>query len=107
MRILVVCGAGASSTFVAHRLNRAARAAGLDLTAFAGTQVSLPVDLDDAHVVLVGPHLETSLDAIRGAAAPRGVVVVPLPDDVFTDTDGTRVLALVQAAADPDAPASV
>lgn len=106
MRILVVCGAGASSTFVAHRVNRAARAAGLSWSAFAGTQVSLPVDLDSADIVLVGPHLTTSLDAIREAASPRGVAVVPLPDDVFTDTDGTRVLALVRAVAAPDAPAS-
>ncbi len=36
MRILVVCGAGASSTFVAQRLRRAAAAAGLDWDAAAG-----------------------------------------------------------------------
>ncbi|WOF24137.1 PTS sugar transporter [Microbacterium betulae] len=106
MRILVVCGAGASSTFVAHRVNRAAGAAGLAYTAFAGTQLSLPIDLDSADIVLVGPHLTTSLDAIRAAATPRGVAVVPLPDDVFTDTDGTRVLALVRAVPTPGAPAS-
>ncbi|MGW9112490.1 PTS sugar transporter [Microbacterium sp. NPDC055683] len=104
MRILVVCGAGASSTFVAHRVNRAARAAGLPYSAFAGAQASLPVDIDAADVVLVGPHLAASLDAIRSAAVPRGVAVVPLPDDVFSDTDGTRVLALVRAVAEPDAP---
>ena len=107
MRILVVCGAGASSTFVAHRLNRAAQDAQLDLTAFAGSLVSLPIDLDTADVVLVGPHLADSLEVIRTAAAPRGTAAVLLPDDVFADTDGRRVLALVQAVADPDASASV
>jgi PTS system cellobiose-specific IIB component len=106
MRILVVCGAGASSTFVAHRLRHAAREAGFDCTAFAGAEASLPIDLDSADLVLVGPHRVSSIDEIRAAATPRGVTVLPLPDDVFTDLDGSRVLALVRAVVQPDAPAS-
>lgn len=97
MRILVVCGAGASSTFVALRLRRAAALAGMPLTASAGSESSLADDLRSTDVVLVGPHLEHSLDEIRALAAPRGVRVVLLPDDIFTDGDGTRALALVSA----------
>ncbi len=99
----MVCGAGASSTFVAMRVRRAAAAAGLPLTAFAGAEASLPIDLDSADVVLVGPHLERSLDEIRTLAAPRGVRVALLPDDIFTDLDGDRALALARAVIDPDA----
>lgn len=55
MRILVVCGAGASSTFVAQRVRHAAQARGRDISAVAGTEQSLPIDLDAADVVLVGP----------------------------------------------------
>lgn len=98
MRILVVCGAGASSTFVAQRVRRAAQAAGRDVSAVAGTEQSLPIDLDAADIVLVGPHLDTALDRIRAAAAPRGVTVVLLPADVFTDLDGSRTLAIVDDA---------
>lgn len=99
----MVCGAGASSTFVALRVRRAAAAEGLDLTAFAGAEASLPIDLDSADVVLVGPHLERSLDEIRALAAPRGVRVALLPDDIFTDLDGSRALAVARAVIDPDA----
>lgn len=107
MRILVVCGAGASSTFVALRLRRAAQAAGLEYAAFAGTEQSLPIDLDTADVVLLGPHLAHSLDEVRALAAPRGVAVGVLPDDIFTDLDGARALALARAVADQGAdPAS-
>ncbi|GAA3653517.1 PTS sugar transporter subunit IIB [Microbacterium marinilacus] len=98
MRILVVCGAGASSTFVALRVRRAAAAADLPLTAFAGAEQSLPIDLDSADIVLVGPHLSRSLDDIRALAAPRGVSVALLPDDIFTDLDGSRALALAVSA---------
>ena len=95
MRILVVCGAGASSTFVAQRVRSAAQSQGLMYTAFAGTELSLPSDLDAADVVLVGPHLAHALDHIQREAARRGAAVVLLPADIFSDLDGTRTLALV------------
>lgn len=98
MRILVVCGAGASSTFVAQRLRHAAHAAGREISAVAGTRASLPIDLDAADAVLIGPHLRAEFDRIRDEAAQRGAVSVLLPADVFTDLDGTRTLALVDAA---------
>jgi len=98
MRILVVCGAGASSTFVAQRVRHAAHAAGLAYSAFAGTELSLPIDLDSADVVLVGPHLAYAIPSIERDAAFRGTTVVLLPSDIFTDLDGTRTLQLVQEA---------
>jgi PTS system cellobiose-specific IIB component len=98
MRILVVCGAGASSTFVAQRVRHAAHDQGLAYIAFAGTEQSLPIDLDAADVVLVGPHLVHALERIERDAAARGTTVVLLPADVFADKDGTRTLALVRDA---------
>jgi PTS system cellobiose-specific IIB component len=109
MRILVVCGAGASSTFVAQRVRHAAHDLGLPYSAFAGTEQSLPIDLDSADVVLVGPHLTHALPRIEQDAAARGTTVVLLPADIFADKDGSRTLALVRAAlgsGDGHAPAS-
>ena len=98
MRILVVCGAGASSTFVAQRVRHAASEVGLAYSAFAGTEHSLPIDLDSADVVLVGPHLAHAIPTIERDAAARGTTVVLLPSDIFNDLDGTRTLALVREA---------
>lgn len=98
MRILVVCGAGASSTFVAQRLRRAASGHDLVWSATAGTEVSLPVDIDAADVVLVGPHLASSFDAIARMSAAHGAWAVLLPDDVFADLTGERTLTLLQDA---------
>ena len=95
MRILVVCGAGASSTFVAQRLRAAAHRQGRDVQAVAGAYASLPIDLDSADLVLIGPHLRAQMPEIERLGAERGVVVRLLPEDVFTDRDGTRTLALL------------
>lgn len=98
MRILVVCGAGASSTFVAQRVRHAAQAEGLPFTALAGTELSLPIDLDGADVVLIGHHLLHVLPEIESAAASRGTTVVLLPADIYSDLDGSRTLQLVRDA---------
>jgi PTS system cellobiose-specific IIB component len=81
--VLIVCGAGASSTFLALRLRQIMRARELDLVVEAG---SLP-DLDDrlaaTRILLVGPHLEPRFGELSERAAQAGAVAALLPDDVF------------------------
>ncbi|GAA1809304.1 PTS sugar transporter subunit IIB [Nesterenkonia flava] len=98
MKILVMCGAGASSTFVAQRLNSALAEAGLPHTAWAGSRSSLLHEIDTADMVLVGPQLADTLDEIRGLTAPQGAPVQLLPEDITSDLDGSRTLALVREA---------
>ncbi|MDQ1131378.1 PTS sugar transporter subunit IIB [Microbacterium sp. SORGH_AS_0888] len=94
MQILVVCGAGASSTFVAQRLRSAASAAGMDVDASAVSRTALDARLTSADAVLIGPHLPDAAD-VEAAAARLGVRALVLPADVFTDRDGSRTLELL------------
>lgn len=107
MKILVVCGAGASSTFVALRVRRAAHERGLPFAAVAGTTASVEIDLDSADVILVGPHLADERPRIERSAAAHGAKVVVLPEDVFTDLTGERTLDLVLAAAGTTSPTPI
>ena len=93
MKILVVCGAGASSTFVAQRLRQAAARAGYDWEVSAGAENSVSTAYAD--LVLIGPHLADRVEAISGAANAQ---VALLPDDVFSDRDGAKTLSLAEAA---------
>ena len=97
MKILVVCGAGASSTFVAQRVRRAAEAHGRDWQVASTTMIALDSDLDDTAVLLVGPHLQDGLEDIEQTASARNTKVVLLAPDVFRDHDGERTLALLDA----------
>lgn len=97
MRILVVCGAGASSTFVAQRINKAARARKLAYSATATNEASLADSVESSDLVLLGPHLAAHFEQIKGLAAPHGVTVVLLDADVFADLDGTRTVARIEA----------
>jgi PTS system cellobiose-specific IIB component len=98
MKILVVCGAGASSTFVARRLNTAAQARRLPWAAIATNESWLADQIPGCDLVLLGPHLAPRLQQIKGQAATFGVPVVLLDADVFADLDGSRTLARIEAA---------
>jgi len=99
MRILVVCGAGASSTFVARRIRKAADARDLDVTAEACPLDSLADRLPLAGVVLLGPHLGDRLADVRRLADTTGVAVAVLPPTVFSSPLGDEALDLALEAA--------
>lgn len=98
MRIHVVCGAGASSTFVAQRLRRAAEMQGRTVDVTAGTPASVTTALQAGDLVLIGPHLADDADGLRADIAARGGHAVLLPPDIFGDRDGTRTLSLADDA---------
>lgn len=97
MRILVACGAGASSTFVAVRIRRAAEARGLIVETRATGESQLDGALRDADVLLVGAHLGARLDSVRERAAAASVAVVLLPAEAAS-SDADRLLDLALAA---------
>ena len=92
MRIIVVCGAGASSTFVAHRIRRAATARGLEVRATATSESQLDVALADADVLLVGAHLADRVDRLRERAAAASVPIAILTEVAATAADGEDAL---------------
>jgi PTS system cellobiose-specific IIB component len=93
MRVIVVCGAGASSTFVAHRLKRQAAARGLDVQAAPTSTSQLADDLPGADVLLVGAHLSAQLDELRALAAAASVPIAILPETAALG-DGSAALDL-------------
>lgn len=94
MKILVVCGAGASSAFVAHRMRVTGKERGLALTVVAGIESDLPGSLTAVDVLLIGPHLEPRFDRISAQAKKLGVGVALLPKAVFAARDGELALDL-------------
>ena len=76
MQILIVCGAGVSSTFVAKRIARAADAAGVAVSARPAVFSEL-AHADEADLVLLGPHLADRLDEASTLLSATPVAVLP------------------------------
>jgi PTS system cellobiose-specific IIB component len=98
MRVVVVCGAGASSTFVAVRIRRAAAANGTPIDVVASSESQLETSLVAADVLLVGAHLGPRLAAVRERAEAASVDVVLLPEDAAAGADPDALLALALTA---------
>lgn len=98
MWIHVVCGAGASSTFVAQRLKRAAGAV-LALRTSSGSLTETGNLVGHPDLFLLGAHLADH----RGELAENfsGARVVVLPEDAGQDFDGSRTWALVSEVMGP------
>lgn len=94
MKVLIVCGAGASSGFIAQRMRKAAKARGIDLQVDARSETELAEHAENTDVVLVGPHLEYMLGRLTTVTEPLGVPTVLLPQRVYGTLDGDAALTL-------------
>ncbi len=82
-RILVVCGAGASSTFLVHWMRTVAQSRGIDLVIEAAGREGLVEHLEGVSAVLVGAHLADVFDTVLAEAASAGVPATLLPSVSF------------------------
>ncbi|GAA1060377.1 PTS lactose transporter subunit IIB [Agromyces bracchium] len=96
MRIVVVCGAGASSTFAALRIRRAAESRGMAVDVRAAGEQTLAEALEGADALLVGVHLVPRLGSLEQLAIAASVPVAVLPDETRT-LDGDAALDLAIA----------
>lgn len=81
--VLIVCGAGASSTFLASRMRSIAKSRGLDLVIAASSDSELRPRLHTTNVLLVGPHLEPAFASMQAEAAAFGIPAALLPQTAF------------------------
>lgn len=93
--VLIVCGAGASSTFLASRMRAVAKAHGIELSFQAASTSDIRPFLHTSTVLLVGPHLASSFDALRDEAAEFGVPSVLLPPTAFGPSGAEQAVDLV------------
>jgi cellobiose PTS system EIIB component len=91
-RILVVCGAGASSTFLAHRMRALAAERGIPVRVEAAADGDLAVLSAGVDVVLVGHHLHERFDQLSRTVAAEGAAAVLLPPGVFTPAGAAAAL---------------
>jgi len=94
--VLIVCGAGASSTFLASRLRSAAKERGLDLATQAASSSDLRPYLHTSTVLLVGPHLHDSFATLEAEAALFGVPAALLPPTAFGPSGAEQALDIVE-----------
>ncbi|MBU5309741.1 PTS sugar transporter subunit IIB [Ligilactobacillus saerimneri] len=89
--ILLVCGSGASSGFMAANMRKAAKKAGLDYKIKARSESELETYADSIDALMIGPHLAYLEDEAR-EIVDHSVKVILMKPDYYSTLDGEKAL---------------
>ena len=93
LKILLCCGAGMSSGFLASSARKTAKKKKLNVTIEARSASELLSTID---VLLIGPHYAKEINKFQELANPHGVAVALIPEDIYGSLDGERLIAFAQ-----------
>ena len=92
MKILLVCGVGASSGFIAQAMRRVAKVRGLEATIIARSESELLDNIKDADCLLIGPHLAYQEETIKKSIESYHVPYTFISEEVYGSIDGAGAL---------------
>lgn len=92
LRVLLVCGSGASSGFMAANMRKAAVEEGLEMDIKARSESEIENYIDDIDVLMVGPHLAYILDDVEEYTQGADVKVILMKAEYYSKLDGKRLL---------------
>lgn len=94
LNILLCCGAGMSSGFLAQQMRIAAKKQGIMAKVEAKSQNGVVDNLSEIDILLVGPHLSYAYDELKEKCNLYNVPILLIPKDMYAGLDGEGLLAL-------------
>lgn len=92
LNVLLVCGSGASSGFMATNMRKAAVARGLDVEIKARSESEIENYIEDIDVLMVGPHLAYILDEVEEYTGGLDVKVILMNPDYYSTLNGDKAI---------------
>lgn len=92
LNVLLVCGSGASSGFMAVNMRKAAANMGLDVVIRARSESEIESYIDEIDVLMIGPHLAYILDDIKGYIGDSDVKAILMKPEYYSTLDGEKAL---------------
>lgn len=96
MNILLICGGGASSGFMAANMRKAAKKKGVSYVISARSESELSDHLETTDILLIGPHLSYMEDEIKEQVAGTDIKVAVLPQLIYGPLDGAKAIDFVE-----------
>lgn len=93
LNVLLVCGSGASSGFMAANMRKAASKQGLEIDIKARSESEIENYIDEIDALMVGPHLAYILDDIDEYTEGNDVKVILMKADYYLSLDGEKAIA--------------
>jgi cellobiose PTS system EIIB component len=92
LRLLIVCGSGASSGFMAANMRKAATARGFDVSIVARGESEIENYIEDIDVLMVGPHLSYLLAETESLISGRDVKMILMEKSYYSTLDGEKAI---------------
>ena len=92
LNVLLVCGSGASSGFMATNMRRAAVARGVEMDIKARSESEIENYVDEIDALMVGPHLAYILDEVEEDSGDNDVKVILMKPEYYSTLDGDKAL---------------
>lgn len=92
IRILLACGIGASTGFMAANMRKAAKAKNLDVTIHAVSKSQVSEYADKIDVLLLGSHFSAEVPEYQEMLKGHNVKVTSIDPDDYGALDGESIL---------------
>lgn len=92
IRILLACGIGASSGFMAAGMRKTAKQKGLDVSVLAVSKSEVMNHIGKFDVLLLGPHFASDVEKYQEMLKGENVKVTSIDPDYYASLDGEGVL---------------
>lgn len=92
LNVLLVCGSGASSGFMAANIRKAAAKRGIDMSVTARSESEIENYIDEIDCLMVGPHLAYLLDEVDEITGDTNVKVELMKPEYYATLNGEKAL---------------
>jgi PTS system cellobiose-specific IIB component len=95
--VLLVCGSGASSGFMAANIRKAAAARGVEITVNARSEATVEDYVDDIDCLMIGPHLASMKEDMDEICEGYPIIVGIVDRDAYAHLNGDKALDQILA----------
>lgn len=92
LNVLLVCGSGASSGFMAANMRKAAKKREIDISLTARSESEIENYIDEMDALMIGPHLAYLLDNIDDILQGRQVKSILMKPEYYATLNGDKAL---------------
>lgn len=93
--VLLICGSGASSGFMAAAIRKAAKKREIELNVKAASESQLDDRINEIDYLLIGPHLSYMLEEIQEQTKNKNAKVAVIPQSIYGTLNGDKALDLI------------
>ena len=91
INVLLVCGSGASSSFMSAKMRVAAKKRGIDLNVKARAESEIANYYEDIDAIMIGPHLSVYYEEVKERYGEDCAVIL-MKKDYYGKLDGDKAI---------------